>query len=79
MKQKKIWSALMLSILIFLCACGQGTQRTDEGPEVLKQDQTEAVQQNNSSEIPVHITNETLDVEGLDREFHIFFFFFSHI
>lgn len=79
MKQKKIWSALILSLLILFCACGQGTKRTDESLEVSKQDRTEAIQQNIPSDIPVHITNETLDVEGLDREFNIFFLADSHI
>ena len=60
---KRIYT-LVFAVIIFICACGRETDNKIE---------------NETTAIPVQISEETLEVEGFEREFSIFFLADSHI
>ena len=77
---KKIY-ALFLAVIIFVCACGKKPDEvTPMDSNINDSKQVEDKNdENNETAIPVHVSQETVDVEGLTREFNIFFLADSHI
>ena len=82
MNSKRLLSLLLSVCLVVCCACGQGTayNRDKEADVTGSTSETSDTEQNNQDkEIPVHVSAETIEVDGFDREFNIFFISDSHI
>ncbi|MBO4845906.1 MAG: metallophosphoesterase [Lachnospiraceae bacterium] len=76
---KKIY-ALLLAVMMFACACGNNTDTVTSDENVsADNEQVTDNNENTLTAIPVRISQETVDVEGFDREFNIFFLADSHI
>ena len=76
---KKIY-ALLLAVMMFVCACGNNTDTVTSDENVsTDNEQVTDNNENTQTAIPVRISQETVDVEGFDREFNIFFLADSHI
>ena len=77
---KKIY-ALLLAVIMLACGCTKKTDTLTSVDNVSSSDkqETKIKDVNTQTEIPVRILQETVDVEGIEREFNIFFLADSHI
>jgi len=86
MNKGKIAAIFLSVLMISLSGCVDSTvkqesqelQNTGQTADTNKED-IEDINETNESDIPINVTEETIDVEALDREFNIFFIADSHI
>ena len=82
MNSKRFLSLLLSVFLVICCACGQGTAYgKDKEADVADStsEASDAEQASQDNKIPIRVSSETVEVEGIDREFNIFFISDSHI